>query len=121
VGDLAQFIAAWDRGEPVLSFAMSARGPTEEQQIQVAAIEFSRNAPANIDRDAFNDHCFEVLKQIQRGIGVMSEHQFGAARWLAWHWCNGGPSKMWAKLDGRDSTIKSITIQNRWPHVNKHT
>lgn len=93
-------LAAWDEGSTIWTLEMGGLGPSYEQAIQIAAVEFARagrillrTGDDQADYKAFGVLCDAALKSFNDSIGGMSGAQYGAAKWLAWRWCFGGSPK----------------------------
>lgn len=100
----ADLIAAWDRGETIVTFDMSGFGDEYEQALQTAAVEFARAGiasgwkpagPVNggsdkaldaADAVAWDDICKKRCGEIDKALGYLSGAMYRAARWLAYRW-----------------------------------
>jgi len=119
-------LSRWDAGGIVWSVELGGLGPAYEQAIQVAAIEFSREAKdlklnlkdKNDSTKKFTAACEAVLAKHNEALGGLSGAQFGAARWLAYQWCfNGGPRAVAERAEKRGEGDRLIQITKFFPRA----
>lgn len=121
----AEMVAAWDRGDSIASLEMGGLGPGYEQALQVAAVEFTRDAlaaagagtDATADNDAWRAHCDASLAKHNATLGGLTGAQFGVAAWLAYQWMTIGPQALQAKARAKEQDDRCILVSKMWPRA----
>lgn len=102
----AELIAAWDRGEPIVTISMGGLGDAYEAALQEAAVEIARDEIASpwtpsSDMDENNKHWHEIAHSAiekHKRLGGPPGAMFYSAAWLAYQWVHGGgPAKLIAR------------------------
>lgn len=120
-----ELLACWDRGESIWSLSMGGLGPSYEQAIQVAAVEFARagkslvcSGDSKADYASFDQLCNEALRAIDDRLGGITGAMYGAAKWLAWQWCfEGGPDRLCEKAREQGEAARLIQVSSAWPRI----
>ncbi len=119
-----KLIESWDNGDLINTIEMGGLGPSYEQAIQVAAIEFTRaglsfettgEANKRADFERWKVLCDETIQKIDTDLGGLTGAQFGAAAQLAWLWVTKGPEYVLESVKEE----RRICAQNFWPQVKR--
>lgn len=117
----AELIAAWDRGEPIVTIDMGGFGERYEAALQEAAVEMARDGIASVwrpsaDHEANINGWREIARESARKhserLGGLTGAMFGAASWLAYQWVhNGGPAKLIDRATADDKSDRVIVVR----------
>lgn len=121
----ADYLAAWDRGEPVWTLEMGGIGPGYEQAIQVLVAELIRdniNKPLPLaEGDAISWRTWgdETVWRVNESCRGFSGAQVGAAKTLAVRYLIDGPRAFFdrVKEEAPERHRDLILVSKEWPHA----